>query len=83
MADTAVLNSFGIHRLDNRTSFFGDYTPLGQGVGYGLVVGFGVFFGVITTLLVGPLPDAAGMISRTRPLRRCQTCLPLVASPSS
>lgn len=52
MADTAVLNSFGIHRLDNRTSFFGDYTPLGQGVGYGLVVGFGVFFGVITTLLV-------------------------------
>ena len=40
-SDTSQLNAFGIHRLDNRTTFFGDYTPLGQGVGYGLVVGFG------------------------------------------
>ncbi len=34
------------------TSFFGGTPALGQGVGYGVVIGFGVFFSLFTTLLV-------------------------------
>ena len=37
---------------ENSTSFFGDETPLPEGVGWAVVVGFGAVFSVITTILV-------------------------------
>lgn len=46
------LNLFGLHQYDGLTSFFGDGPPLSQGVGYGIVVGFGAAFAVLTTTLV-------------------------------
>ena len=46
------LNLFGLHQYDGLTSFFGDGPPLTQGVGYGIVVGFGAAFAVLTTTLV-------------------------------
>ena len=46
------LNLFGLHQYDGLTSFFGDIPPLSQGVGYGIVVGFGAAFAVLTTTLV-------------------------------
>ncbi|KAK9810614.1 hypothetical protein WJX73_004522 [Symbiochloris irregularis] len=49
---TDSVNLFGLSRYDNQSSFFGDGHPLGEGLGYGVVAGFGVFFGVLTTLLV-------------------------------
>ena len=45
-------NLFGYTQYDNRTSFFEGSPPLPQGVGYGVVLGFGVFFGVATSALV-------------------------------
>ncbi|KAK9785769.1 hypothetical protein WJX73_001272 [Symbiochloris irregularis] len=47
-----LTNIFGLHQFDGRSSFFGNYTPLGQGVGYGIVCGAGVAFGALTTFLV-------------------------------
>jgi len=35
-----------------RTSFFGNDTPLPEGAGYAIVLGFGAFFSVFTTILV-------------------------------
>jgi len=35
-----------------KESFFGDSTPLPQGVGYAIVLGFGAFFSVFTTVIV-------------------------------
>ena len=46
------VNLFGLHEYDELSSFFGDGPPLSQGVGYGIVVGFGAAFAVLTTLLV-------------------------------
>ena len=46
-------NIFGYTQYDNQTSFFASGAPLPEGAGYGVVVGFGVFFGVLTTALVG------------------------------
>jgi hypothetical protein len=45
-------NLFGLTQYDYKTSFFGDSAPLGQGVGYGIVVGFGAFFSILTTVMV-------------------------------
>ena len=36
----------------NSTSFFGDDTPLPEGVGWAVVLGFGALFSIITTVLV-------------------------------
>mmetsp|Transcript_33576 Transcript_33576/g.85923 ORF Transcript_33576/g.85923 Transcript_33576/m.85923 type:complete len:695 (+) Transcript_33576:42-2126(+) len=36
----------------HETSFFGGEPPLSQGMGYGIVLGFGAFFSVFTTALV-------------------------------
>ena len=38
---TNLTNAFGLSQYDGQTSFFGNYTPLGQGVGYGVVIGLG------------------------------------------
>jgi len=35
-----------------KDSFFGDATPLPEGAGYAIVLGFGVFFSLFTTMLV-------------------------------
>jgi hypothetical protein len=35
-----------------KESFFGDDTPLPLGAGYGIVLGFGAFFSLFTTLIV-------------------------------
>lgn len=35
-----------------KTSFFGDDTPLPEGAGYAIVLGFGAFFSIFTTVLV-------------------------------
>lgn len=33
-------------------SFFGGDSPLSEGVGYAVVLGFGLFFSIVTTVLV-------------------------------
>ncbi len=53
MSDAVV---YGPSQYDYKTSFFGDSAPLGQGVGYGIVVGFGAFFSILTTVMVRVLP---------------------------
>lgn len=45
-------NLFGLTQYDGRTSFFQDSPVVSQGVGYGIVIGFGIFFSLFTTLLV-------------------------------
>ena len=37
---------------ERRSSFFGDTTVLDQGVGYAVILGFGAFFAVFTSVLV-------------------------------
>lgn len=37
---------------DGESSFFGGSPPLSVGVGYAVVIGFGMIFSVITTVLV-------------------------------
>ena len=39
-------------RFDGQTSYFGGTPPLSQGVGYLVVLGFGLLFSLITTCLV-------------------------------
>ena len=39
-------------RYDGQDSFFGGIPPLSEEVGYGVVLGFGVVFSVVTTILV-------------------------------
>ena len=39
-------------RLCSATSFFDGQPPLSQGAGYAVVVGFGAFFSIFTTILV-------------------------------
>lgn len=45
-------NLFGIASLSNRDSFFNHQAVLSQGTGYGIVLGFGIFFSVFTSLMV-------------------------------
>ena len=40
------------HDLRRATSFFDGQPPLSQGSGYAVVVGFGAFFSIFTTILV-------------------------------
>jgi SSS family transporter len=46
------LNAFGITQYDNNTSFFGGRPVMSQAYGYGIVVGFGIFFSLFTSLIV-------------------------------
>ena len=39
-------------RYAGQDSFFGGEAPLSIGIGYAVVLGFGVFFSLLTTLLV-------------------------------
>ena len=39
-------------RYDGQDSFFGGIPPLSEEVGYGVVLGFGVVFSIVTTSLV-------------------------------
>mmetsp|Transcript_3555 Transcript_3555/g.10340 ORF Transcript_3555/g.10340 Transcript_3555/m.10340 type:complete len:694 (-) Transcript_3555:691-2772(-) len=45
-------NVFGIASLSNRDSFFAGQPVLSQGAGYGIVLGFGIFFSLFTSLIV-------------------------------
>eukprot|EP00250_Pteridium_aquilinum_P011531 c20130_g1_i1 orf=235-2172(+) len=44
-------NLFGLHQYDNQTSFFHGQTIFSPGVGYGLIVGYGTLFAVLTILI--------------------------------
>ena len=45
-------NLVGLTQYDNQPNFFTDSVILSQGAGYGMVVGFGMFFALLTVLLV-------------------------------
>lgn len=45
-------NYFGFKEYECASSFFGDTTPLSLGVGYAIVLGFGIVFGIFTVGLV-------------------------------
>jgi hypothetical protein len=40
------------NRYKGQDSFFGGEAPLSEGVGYAVVLGFGLFFSVLTTIIV-------------------------------
>ncbi|MCO5555417.1 hypothetical protein L7F22_008963 [Adiantum nelumboides] len=44
-------NLFGLHQYDNQDSFFNGQTIFSPGVGYGLVLGFGMLFAVLTIVI--------------------------------
>lgn len=39
-------------RFQNQDSFFGGEPPLPESVGYAVVLGFGLFFSILTTIIV-------------------------------
>lgn len=45
-------NLFGLHEYDCKTEFFGDDAVLSKGLGYFVLLGFGAFFSVFTTIIV-------------------------------
>ncbi|CAK0787068.1 hypothetical protein CVIRNUC_010284 [Coccomyxa viridis] len=47
-----VPNLAGLTQYDGATSFFNGQPPLSEGAGYAVVVGFGAFFSIFTTILV-------------------------------
>ena len=49
---TGVSAPWPITQYCGQTSFFGGTAPLSQGVGYGIVVGFGFFFSIFTAFIV-------------------------------
>lgn len=50
--DGAFRNYFGFPQYKCAESFFGNSTPLSLGVGYAIVLGFGLVFGLFTVGLV-------------------------------
>jgi hypothetical protein len=46
-----------------QTSFFGGKALLSQGIGYGVVLGFGALFAVVTSFLVPPPPHLNPIIT--------------------
>jgi hypothetical protein len=52
-------------RLYPPCSFFGDSPPLDESVGYAIVLGFGIFFSIVTTFLVRPTATIVPLVKRT------------------
>eukprot|EP01025_Chloroclados_australasicus_P054480 TRINITY_DN645_c0_g1_i2.p1 TRINITY_DN645_c0_g1~~TRINITY_DN645_c0_g1_i2.p1 ORF type:complete len:669 (-),score=98.15 TRINITY_DN645_c0_g1_i2:461-2467(-) len=46
------INLVGLTEYNGKCDFFGGTPPLDQGAGWGVVVGFGIFFSVLTSLFV-------------------------------
>ena len=64
--------AFGYTQYDNLTSFFGSGAPLPQGAGYGVVVGFGLAFGILTTAVVRSALSAVRNVLRRQWHRHVQ-----------
>lgn len=50
--ECGYINSFGLTQYDCKDSFFGSDHPLSQAWGYAIVVGFGIFFSIVTSIII-------------------------------